>query len=148
VTAFINELWHVGLYKRSQGRITRQVTFFALAVTVLLGLWRLSETVRGSFPSSNPADNDLLTYNLLVYVLPGTLLLAGWWICYRVVNVPVFADFLIAVEAEMNKVSWPGRVELFRASVVVLVTIVALGFVLAGFDWIWIQFFRYVLRIY
>ena len=34
-----------------------------------------------------------------------------------VVNLPVFADFLIAVEAEMNKVSWPTRGELFRGSV-------------------------------
>ena len=31
----------------------------------------------------------------------------GLWLGYRIVNVPQFADFLIAVEAEMNKVSWP-----------------------------------------
>ena len=33
---------------------------------------------------------------------------------------PAFADFLIAVEAEMNKVSWPTRTELFRGSMVVI----------------------------
>ena len=49
---------------------------------------------------------------------------------YRVVNVPGFADFLIAVEAEMNKVSWPTRTELFRASMVVLILIFALAVVL------------------
>ena len=33
----------VGIYKRSQGRITRQVTFAALAVVIALGLMRLSQ---------------------------------------------------------------------------------------------------------
>ena len=31
-------------------------------------------------------------------------------------NMPRFADFLIAVEAEMNKVSWPSKAELIRSS--------------------------------
>ena len=50
---------------------------------------------------------------------------------------PAFADFLIAVEAEMNKVSWPTRTELFRASMVVLIVIFALAVVLAGYDMFW-----------
>jgi preprotein translocase subunit SecE len=53
------------------------------------------------------------------------------------VNVPGFADFLIAVEAEMNKVSWPTRTELYRSSVVVLVTIFVLAVVLFVFDFFW-----------
>ena len=59
------------------------------------------------------------------------------WASYRLVNVPAFADFLIAVEAEMNKVSWPTRMELFRASMVVLIMMFALGFILAGYDIFW-----------
>ena len=55
------------------------------------------------------------------------LLAACVWVSYRLVNVPGFADFLIAVEAEMNKVSWPTRTELFRSSIVVLIMIFALG---------------------
>ncbi len=35
--------------------------------------------------------------------------MVGLWLCFRLVNMPRFADFLIAVEAEMNKVSWPTR---------------------------------------
>jgi preprotein translocase subunit SecE len=140
VTGFMQELLRVGLYKRSQGRITRQVTFAALAVTVLLGLWRLSETLRNSYSDAGYGP-------LLYWLLPGTLLLAGWWICYRAVNLPSFADFLIAVEAEMNKVSWPNRGELFRASLVVLLTILLMGFVLAAFDLGWIWLFTNVLHI-
>ena len=31
------------------------------------------------------------------------------WFAYRLVNLSSFADFLIAVEVEMTKVSWPSR---------------------------------------
>jgi preprotein translocase subunit SecE len=78
------------------------------------------------------------------YGVSGALLLAGFWMAYRLVNVPAFADFLIAVEAEMNKVSWPTRTELYRSSIVVLVTIFALAFVLFGFDFFWDSFFSWL----
>ena len=56
---------------------------------------------------------------------------------FRVVNMPRFADFLIAVEAEMNKVSWPSRSELVRSSIVVLITIFVLAVVLFAYDMFW-----------
>ena len=62
------------------------------------------------------------------------LAVVGVWAAFRSVNWPAFADFLIAVEAEMNKVSWPLRGELFRSSAVVIFTIFAIGIVLFGFD--------------
>jgi len=140
VSAFFQELIHTGIYKRSQGRITRQVTFAAIAVAVTLGLWRLSDTMSGTTLSARMRGCE--------YWLPAVLLMAGLWITYRVVNVPGFADFLIAVEAEMNKVSWPTRAELFRASMVVLVTIFFLAAVLFGFDWFWRVVFTKVLGIF
>ncbi len=42
VGLFFRELFQLGIYKRSQGRVTRQVTFAALALIVLLAAWRLS----------------------------------------------------------------------------------------------------------
>ena len=38
----------------------------------------------------------------VMYTLPLLLTLAALWLSYRVVSVPVFADFLIATEAELN----------------------------------------------
>jgi preprotein translocase subunit SecE len=136
MNAFFQELIQTGLYKRSQGRITRQVTFAAMAIIVALGLWRLSLELEMA-----PWAKGLNVYRFH-YWLPGLLLLAGLWVCYRIVNIPKFADFLIAVEAEMNKVSWPSRAELFRASIVVLLTIFALAVLLAFFDFFWQYFFR------
>jgi len=78
----------------------------------------------------------------LQYVVPGVLFLLTLWVSYRVVNVPAFADFLIAVEAEMNKVSWPTWHELSRASMVVLILVFALAAVLFAFDTVWALIFK------
>ena len=59
------------------------------------------------------------------------------WIAFRLVNMPRFADFLISVEAEMNKVSWPTRTELFAASMVVIVVIFLLTAILFVYDLVW-----------
>jgi len=132
VNAFFQELFHVGLYKRTQGRVTRQVTFAAVAVVLAFGLWRLNVTLAESWSLQ------------VSFGVPGLLLLAGLWMAYRLVNVPIFADFLIAVEAEMNKVSWPTRTELYRSSIVVLVTIFALAAILFFFDFFWNSFFKWL----
>jgi preprotein translocase subunit SecE len=125
----LRDLFEVRLYKRNQGRIIRQATFGALALTVAIGVWRLSVYNLGNGP-------------VYQYYIPGALLAAGLWLSYRAVNVPQFADFLISVEAEMNKVSWPTRTELVRSSIVVMVTIFALGAMLFFYDIFWKQLFR------
>jgi preprotein translocase SecE subunit len=56
---------------------------------------------------------------------------------WRVVNFPVFADFLIATEAELNKVSWTTGKRLRQDTVVVLTTVVLLTITLLVFDWFW-----------
>jgi preprotein translocase subunit SecE len=165
VGTFIHELAHVGIYKRSQGRITRQVTFAALAVTIAMGILRLSSLLIASTVAAGMADwfaaRPLFLPFYYVAVacawisaLPGfylwfptVLLAAAAWASYRLVNVPNVADFLIAVEAEMNKVSWPTRTELFRASMVVLLMIFSLAIILAVYDYFWAVLLRMVLHI-
>jgi preprotein translocase subunit SecE len=78
----------------------------------------------------------------LQYFVPALLLLVGLWISYRLVNYPQFADFLIAVEAEMNKVSWPSKTELIRSSLVVIFMMFFLAFILFGFDLVWRALFQ------
>jgi len=72
------------------------------------------------------------------------MLAAGLWFGFRVVNWPRFADFLISVEAEMGKVTWPSKSELIRASVVVIVTIVILAISLFMFDVVWQWLFKLI----
>lgn len=79
-----------------------------------------------------PAVGGWLSY--LVAVALGAV---GIWFGYRLVNWPKFADFLISVEAELNKVSWPTQRELVRASIVVIFTILFLSAILFVYDLVW-----------
>ncbi|MEX0978092.1 MAG: preprotein translocase subunit SecE [Pirellulales bacterium] len=124
INLFMRELFQLAIYKRSQGRIARQVTFGVMALGVLLAAWRLNEFASGRG-------------HLLELGLPVVLGLVGIWIAFRLVNMPSFADFLIAVEAEMNKVSWPTRAELWRSSMVVILLILIVAALLFGFDVFW-----------
>ena len=130
-------IWHdlfleTGLYKRSQGRIARQVTFAAMAITIVLGVWQL-------YSSLEISDSGWVKYGV-----PGLILAVGIWLSYRVVNLPKFADFLISVEAEMNKVSWPSRGELIRSSIVVVFVIFFLAILLFGYDLFWQTVFTWI----
>ena len=60
----------------------------------------------------------------------------GWFI-FRLVQFPPFVEFLIATEAEMNKVSWTSRDDLYRATTVVLSTVVLMAVFLFGVDFLW-----------
>ncbi|MFG0265629.1 MAG: preprotein translocase subunit SecE [Rhodopirellula sp. JB055] len=129
-----SELFHAGVYKANQGRIVRQLTALAVWVIVTLGCWRLY-----SFLPAAMGDSSLAAR-----VIPAVLLAAGLWFGFRVVNWPRFADFLIAVEAEMNKVTWPSKDELIRASVVVIFTIFFLAITLFLFDVLWQFIFNFI----
>lgn len=137
--SILREIFQTGLYKRSQGRIARQVTFAVLIVSIGLGLRELSDALEGLGGEYRGA---------LQYGFPVTLFIVGGWLGWRLVNAPKFADFLIAVEAEMNKVSWPSRSELFRGAVVVLVTILLLAFVLWVYDLLWKTILNGVFKLF
>ena len=87
------ELVSAGVYKPNQGRIVRQLTCLAIWIIVGLACWALYSFIRGGNSGSSTAS-----------ITVGVLLALGIWTGFRLVNWPRFADFLIAVEAEMNKV--------------------------------------------
>lgn len=124
MNGILRDLVDYRVYKPSQGRRARQGTCLALWVVVALGAWRLNRFMLSGGPVGQ-------------YVAPLALLAVGMWLAYRAVNWPRFADFLIAVEAEINKVSWPTRGELWRSSVVVILTIFILGTLLFLYDIVW-----------
>jgi preprotein translocase subunit SecE len=133
-SSILRELFQTGVYKRAQGRVARQVTFAALAVSILFGAWQLFYY--------------LVTWpDAYRYGITGMVLVTFLWLSYRLVNYPRFADFLVAVEAEMSKVSWPTRTELWRSSLVVIIVIFVLAAVLFLYDVVWVQIFRKLLGI-
>ena len=122
-------MFNASQYKRSQGKIARQITFAAMAVAVAAGAWKLN--AMGATPTGQ-------------YVVPLAALAVGLWLSFRIINIPRFADFLISVEAEMNKVQWPGRSELWRASVVVIVVIFFLAAMLFMYDFVLKYIFSWI----
>jgi preprotein translocase subunit SecE len=141
-----SELFQFGVYKRSQGRIARQLTFFSLLILIAIGCWRLSSFISpsgivGLFGVDSPSQGLI---SAIQFGIPAALLAAGVWFSFRLVNMPRFADFLIAVEAEMNKVSWPTRQELFRSSMVVIVLLFLLTGVLFVYDIVWRFLFEWL----
>lgn len=125
----MQELFASGLYKRNQGRMVRQLTCLAVWLVVVVSAWRCHALF--IVPAMGDSGRAL---SYLVAVALGAL---GMWFGYRLVNWPKFADFLISVEAELNKVSWPTQKELFRASMVVIFTILFLSAILFAYDALW-----------
>jgi preprotein translocase subunit SecE len=157
---FWGELLSASVYKRNQGKVSRQVTFAALATIIGIGVWRLAQLLPLWFGPGQSLDSGSLgaggpllpfagfgDVGVVRFLVPGLLLAAGLWFCFRLVNMPRFADFLIAVEAEMAKVSWPTGPEVVRSSAVVIFVIFALAAILAVYDLFWWFVLRYVLNV-
>jgi preprotein translocase subunit SecE len=130
--SFLSELGSSSLYKRNQGRLTRQLTAIAVIAIIVGGAWRMATTILSDY--ERPVRLGI----------PFAIAAVGVWVAYRLVNYPRFADFLISVEAEMSKVSWPDRTYLVRATGVVLTVMVILGAYLAVWDLLWFQFFDFI----
>lgn len=130
------ELLRASVYKRSQGRVTRQLTFAALAGTLAIAVWRLSQLLPVWFADA-PGAASSPDMGVVRFLVPGLLMAAGAWLCFRLVNVPRFADFLIAVESEMAKVSWPTVDQVIRSSIVIIFLMFALAAILSAYDLFW-----------
>lgn len=126
------------LYKRSQGRVVRQATGVTVFV-ILMGLvysiflflqgfnfWITSEMVFGMKASS--------FIEALRNIIPLLMVVIFGWFSFRLVHMHRFADFLIHVEAEMRKVSWPNKPELVRSVGVVIFVMFFLAIVLFCYD--------------
>lgn len=120
------------VFKANQGRMVRQVTLAVLLATVFLGCYRMSEVF---FLDAEP---------LVRLGIPALAFAVGAWVSYRVVHWPRFADFLIAVQGELDKVNWATWEYLIRATGVVLVTMVIAAAFLWVCDFLWLVFFEFI----
>ena len=111
-TTLLGEMFSGDIYKRNQGRLVRQGTFFGIVALVAVGCITLANTILADKIAPIRVG------------LPTGIALLGAWFAWRVVNYPRFADFLIAVEGEMDKMSWPDWTYLWRALGVVLTMLV------------------------
>lgn len=123
--SFRETFFSVGLYKKNQGRLARQLVAGAGALGVILLCWAMRQTLLADL---NPTVATGVTVVCAA---------AGLWTVYRCVNLPQFAEFLIEVQHEMAKVAWPSWPQLQRSTMVVLFTMGLLSFVLFFYDLVW-----------
>ena len=143
IARFFSNFLSTDRYKPTQGFTARTATSVALGIICAAGLWRLSETFSAvTTPNwvSQPATR---------VGIPLILAFATAWFIFRLVNQSDFAEFLIATESEMNKVSWTTWADLKRATTVVLVTVVLMTTYLWVVDQVWSSLLQWigVLRI-
>ena len=130
-SSLLTALFSVKPYKASLGKIARRSTFFGFVLVFLAGAWAtFQENLYG-----NPSTSA---------VVGGIWFLVGCWFSYRIVNFPTFAEFLISVEAEMRKVSWPAKKELMQTTRVVLVMMVLFIAVIYCYDVVFSILFKFL----
>ena len=125
------------IYKRTQGKHTRSLTFAAGMVLNLYGAYWLSERL------------SVFGNVLVQFLIPLGVAAAITWLLYWLVNKPSMADFLIATEGEMKKVAWSHRREVIGSTKVVVFTTLTLAVMLFFVDIMFQKFFSFikVLRI-
>lgn len=103
---------------------------------------------RDASPPAGPVRHaSLVLLPAIQYTVPLLLILVALWFAWRAVNLPVFADFLIATEAELNKVSWTTQKRLIQDTAVVLVTVFLMAVFLFLVDWGWKSLLQHVFRV-
>ena len=123
---FLTNLLKLDVFKPTQGKNARLWTGVALGVLSGVGIYRYYELyLKGQY---GPVTG---------FTIPAALGLAFAWFIWRLIQFPPFADFLIATEAEMRKVSWTSPEDLKRATIVVLATIFVMAFYLFAVDYLW-----------
>jgi preprotein translocase SecE subunit len=100
-----------------------------------------SPAVKESIQAENRArprhDGGVTLLPDLQFTIPLVLIATTIWFAWRTVNYPTFADFLIATEAEINKVSWASRRALIRDTIVVLTALLLMTLFLFVVDIFW-----------
>ena len=128
------------IYKRGQGKYTRLGSAFGVAIVVAVGCYQLYAQLRA-------AEWDLSTHTVMIIatMVPAALFVVLGAICLWLVNRPSIADFLIAAEGEMKKVSWSSRKEIAVSTFVVVVVVVVMSALLGVFDLLFVILFDKIL---
>ncbi len=129
-----------GIYKRGQGKFTRLCSAFAGAIMAGLGCWQLYSKLE--------AVEWGLSRKAALWV--ATMVPAGMFVVFALliswlINKPSVADFMIAAEGEMKKVSWSSKQEIAVSTFIVIVVVVFMAILLGTTDIGFRTFFTWLL---
>ena len=122
------------IYKRGQGKYTRLCSAFGAAIIAALGCLQLYKKLEAT---------DLGLW--IETMAPVGLFVAIAVLIFYLVNKPTAADFLIAAEGEMKKVSWSSKKEIMVSTVVVIVVVALMASLLGFTDLVFARLFMWLL---
>ena len=122
------------IYKRGQGKYTRLCSAFAVAIICGLGCLQLYKRLQAT-------DLGLWVETMV----PAGLFVVFALLISWLMNKPSIADFMIAAEGEMKKVSWSSRQEIAVSTFIVIVVVVIMATLLGATDILFNTFFTWLL---
>jgi preprotein translocase SecE subunit len=121
------------MYKWPQGRVIRTISMIlALVIAADLGINGAWANLGTYLDRSGGRSLSLLIVGVIYAVLTAIALIGG---LIAIGFKPASVDFLIEVEQEMTRVTWPTSNELIRSTAVIALMIVVLGIGIFVVDW-------------
>jgi preprotein translocase subunit SecE len=130
------------IYKRGQGKYTRLCSAAGAAAIAALGCLQLYKKLLAASLGLSPKATLWVATMVPVALLVVLAALIFW-----LVNKPLVANFMIAAEGEMKKVSWSSRKEIVVSTSVVIVVVIILAVFLGLTDIIFELLFREIIGI-
>jgi preprotein translocase subunit SecE len=132
-----------GIYKSGQGKYTRMLSSLGFGLIIVIGCYRLYKTLQ-----MIDWEGWGLTQRASLWVstmIPAVLFVVLTFLIFRLINRPTIADFMIAGEGEMKKVSWSSRKEIVASTFIVIVVVITMGVLLGAADLFFRVFFNWLL---
>ena len=131
------------IYKPGQGKYARMTAYLLGLGLVIFGGIRLYATI--NVPGQEWVKDVPLIGHVSIYntIALGVVLLS-FLLLHLVLNRPGAVDALIDTEQELKKVSWPSKIEVRNATLVVVLVTFVMAILLYGFDRILQWVFRLV----
>jgi len=123
------------IYKRGQGKYTRLCTALSAALVVGLGCLQLFKRLDAT---------DLVLW--IKTMVPAGVFVGLCLLVYWIVNKPTVADFMIAAEGELKKVSWSSRKEIAVSTFIVIMVVILMAVFLGTTDITFEMLFERLLR--
>ena len=119
------------IYRKTHGRWTRLGTVAGVGILVVVGA--------GYIWQQMPVSAKWLRG-----LIPLSVVLICSYVLLRVVNSKKAADFMIATEGEMKKVSWSSKKEIIGSTKIVIATLLIMGVILFCVDLFFSKFMKIV----
>jgi len=134
----------LAIHKPGQGSAARWISYLLLTLLLFMGVRSLFGALHREGVTPLVADLPLVGDLTWVKLICLVLFVFGVWGVHMLLNRASSVDLLIDTEQELRKVSWPSRLEVKNATLVVSIVTVAMGAILYWADELLMLLFRFI----